>query len=185
MEGCLVLTQDRSARYLAFDFRCAHLWSPPPSPLLTPKRIMPWSCSSDASVSVWMFIKISPSLSGFIPARQHLPCVTAVLFFRFFLHSSSLSACFSHHYPLFGGANAAFLFFIFLALPDEGKRVDHALSFMIRKSDLFLSALHWEAESRPCHSCKRWVDSFHPSGSLNWPKKKKKIGEMRQFVRGL
>lgn len=47
-----------------------------------------------------------------------------------------------------------------------------------KKSDLFLSALNWEAASsrwRPCHSCERWVDSIPPSRSLKWPKKKKKL----------
>lgn len=129
MEGCLVFIQDWSARYLAADFRCAHLWSPPSLPLLTPKRIMPWSCSSDASVSVWMFIKISPSLSGFIPARQHLPCVTAVLFFFFCIHPHC-QLVFPTTILYFGGKCCIFFF---LALPDEGKRVDHGPSFMIKK----------------------------------------------------
>lgn len=103
-------------------------------------------------------------------------CHSSTFFlFSFFAFILTVSLFFPPLSFILGGQMLHFFFF-FLALPDEGKRVDHALSFMIRKSDLFLSALHWEAESsgwRPCHSCKRWVDSFHPSRSLNWPKKKK------------
>lgn len=115
MEGCLVLIQDWRARYSALDFRCAHL-----CPLLTPKRIMPWSCSSDASVSVWMFIKnFFKPFWVYSSAATSPVCHSSTFFFFFFCIHPHCQLVFFDYYPLFWGQMLHFFFFF--ALSDEGE----------------------------------------------------------------